>query len=232
MKSSYFFIGIFCLSLFSCRSAKKASEKPQIKEIITAAGMFKSIKGVKDPLSCYCFNGGYLKTKDKTIAVCFEDENLSLDCEIIEVTGFFETKNLRVEKGNPCSAGSMQLLRVSEKPICKTKSDNLKQEKSDILGKTETKKVEVGKDFEIKLKANVTTGYQWFLDEKYDKNIVSLLKQDYVADKTAQPMVGSGGTAIFSLKAKKKGTTNLKFEYKRFHEKTATETKIYNIEIE
>ena len=232
MNIKYLLFCFLCFSLFSCRSAKKAGEKTQKKETITVSGMFKSIKGVKDPLSCYCYSGGYLETKGKTIAVCFEDENLSFDCEEVELSGFYETKKIKPKKGDVCSAGEMQLLRVSEKPICKTKNKDLEQEETAVFGETETIKVAVGKDFEIKLKANVTTGYQWFLDENYDKNVLTFIKQDYVADKTAQPMVGSGGTAIFSLKAKQKGTTKLKLQYKRFHEETAVEMKVYKIEVE
>jgi len=232
MKSSYLFIGILCLSLFSCRSAKKASEKTAVQEIITVSGMFKSIKGVKDPLSCFCYNGGYLKTKDKTIAICFEDENISFECEEIEVGGIFETKKIKPKKGDVCSAGEMQLLRVSEKPICKNRNDNLEQKEIAVFGETETIKIKAGEDFKIKMSANVTTGYQWFLDENYDKKIVTFVKQEYIAKKTAQPMVGSGGTAFFSLKAAQKGTTDLKFQYKRFHEEIAIETKTYQIEVE
>ena len=126
----------------------------------------------------------------------------------------------------------MQLFRVSEKPICKTENNDLEQEKTAVFGEKETIKVAVGKNFEIKLKANVTTGYQWFLDENYDKNVLAFVKQDYVADKTAQPMVGSGGTVIFSWKAKQKGDTKVKFQYKRFAEEKAIDTKIYQIEVE
>jgi len=197
MRLSYLFIGILCLSLFSCRSAKKASEKTQKKETITVFGTFRSIKGVKDPLSCYCYNAGYLETSEKTIAVCFDDKNLSFDCEAVKLNGFYKTETIKPKKGDVCSAGSMQLFRVSEKPICKTENNDLEQEKTAVFGEKETIKVAVGKNFEIKLKANVTTGYQWFLDENYDKNVLAFVKQDYVADKTAQPMVGSSGTAIF-----------------------------------
>lgn len=56
------------------------------------------------------------------------------------------------------------------------------------------------KTFSIKLKANATTGYQWFL-KKYDDDLVKVKDYQYVVDASHEKMVGVGGTAEFTFKA-------------------------------
>jgi hypothetical protein len=46
-----------------------------------------------DPLSCYCYNAGYLITADnQEIPLCLPNDDEEISCENIEVTGFYKEK--------------------------------------------------------------------------------------------------------------------------------------------
>ena len=71
-------------------------------------GTYKSVKGVMDPLSCYCNNGGYLTTSDnKKIPVCFEDTDTEIKYDAIEIHGNYKTVKNNPEPTSACRAGSM-----------------------------------------------------------------------------------------------------------------------------
>lgn len=74
-------------------------------------GSYKSVKGVMDPLSCYCGNGGYVYTPaGETVAVCFDDNLTVNSCDVITVTGVVSSQS--IESNGPCPAGSMAILKV------------------------------------------------------------------------------------------------------------------------
>lgn len=77
---------------------------------ITIEGKFRSVKGVMDPLSCYCYNAGYLTTESgEKIDICIEDDDKNIVCENIVVTGYYTTKKNAPEDASPCPAGERKV---------------------------------------------------------------------------------------------------------------------------
>jgi len=101
-------IGIFIIIINM--SFKNINEE----EKTTLKGRFKSVRGVMDPLSCYCYNAGYLITADnQEIPLCFPNDDEEISCENIEVTGFYKEKTIKPESTSPCPAGTKKLFYVS-----------------------------------------------------------------------------------------------------------------------
>lgn len=65
-------------------------------------GKFYDKTGVMDPISCFCFNGGYIETNQSKTPICFETE-ITTDCKTIKVTGNFKTKTNNPEPTNSCT---------------------------------------------------------------------------------------------------------------------------------
>ncbi|MFN8393181.1 MAG: hypothetical protein U0176_00755 [Bacteroidia bacterium] len=92
------------------------------EKTVTFVGTFRSFRGVMQPLSCYCYDGGELTTKGgRTVKVCFENNELQeamqnnekMECKRIKVMGVMKEK-LYVSDGNsPCPSGSMTYLKVT-----------------------------------------------------------------------------------------------------------------------
>ncbi len=79
----------------------------------TITGSFRSVQGVMNELSCYCSNGGYVKTADGTeVAVCFKSEVVVPSCDKITVTGYMTSKS--IQSNGACPAGIMGFLKVQE----------------------------------------------------------------------------------------------------------------------
>lgn len=89
----------------------------------------------------------------------------------------------------------------------------------------EVKQVTVGKDFLITLPANPSTGYSW--EAQFDKNYLSLRSKDFVNDKVSEPMVGVGGTEVFTFAPIKAGETTVLMGYGRSWESKPAETKVF-----
>ena len=82
---------------------------PVFVEQQTVIGKFGSVAGVKDELSCYCANGGYVTSEDGTVtAVCFDEPVAS--CDKIKVSGYMTSK--KIESNGDCSAGIMGFLKA------------------------------------------------------------------------------------------------------------------------
>lgn len=93
---------------------------------------------------------------------------------------------------------------------------------------TETIKVyKKNPSFEVRLKANPTTGYTWSL-VYFDKKLLHLTSSEYQAPKNH--LMGAGGEMLYVFKVKKRssypGTTSLIFKYGRSWEQDAIEKKI------
>ncbi len=74
-------------------------------------GAFRSVKGVMDPLSCYCGNGGYVESPaGRVVAVCFEDNVDIASRDYIEVTGVMTTRT--IESNGACPAGTKSYMVV------------------------------------------------------------------------------------------------------------------------
>jgi len=79
--------------------------------------------------------------------------------------------------------------------------------------------VVAGRRIEIRLAANITTGYSWVIGELTPGPIKPLGDPQYVPHKRAEGMVGVGGTAVFALVGTEPGKANLRLDYKRPWEK-------------
>ena len=68
---------------------------------------------------------------------------------------------------------------------------------------------------EINLESNPTTGYGWFLSDKTNESIVSLVDSEYIASEKDEKMVGVGGYETFTFKAVSKGETRIILNHER-----------------
>lgn len=101
-----FYLITWSLLLFSL-----ACNPPQKPTAETLKGIFRSTKGVMAPLSCVCYNGGYLSVGKQEMAICFADD-VAIECQIIEVSGKYLTKEMGGGENNPCPTGQMTYLMV------------------------------------------------------------------------------------------------------------------------
>lgn len=74
-------------------------------------GEFRSVRGVMDPLSCYCGNGGYVESPaGESVAVCFNDNENVQSTDYIFIEGVMITRT--IESNGACPAGTMSYLIV------------------------------------------------------------------------------------------------------------------------
>ncbi|MCX6056966.1 MAG: protease inhibitor I42 family protein [Chloroflexi bacterium] len=72
--------------------------------------------------------------------------------------------------------------------------------------------VNAGKEFNIVLEANPTTGYHWAIVGELDPNVVGFVKNEYTS--TSDPnLVGGGGVDIWTFKALSAGETQITLGY-------------------
>ncbi|MFH1113602.1 MAG: protease inhibitor I42 family protein [Pseudomonadota bacterium] len=89
---------------------------------------------------------------------------------------------------------------------------------TDRIEASETKIVQINREFSIELNENPSTGYKWEIN--FDKEFLRLQKRDYRSgDPTEPPRPGAGGKAIFFLVPLRTGETQLTFTEKRPWEK-------------
>jgi inhibitor of cysteine peptidase len=74
--------------------------------------------------------------------------------------------------------------------------------------------IAVGECFDVRLKSNVTTGYEWQLVEM-DTSILENTDKEYVQDIAPPGMAGVGGTEIWDFTGRAPGRTDLRLEYRR-----------------
>jgi inhibitor of cysteine peptidase len=84
---------------------------------------------------------------------------------------------------------------------------------------------------QIQLPSNPSTGYSWRLVSP--STLFDVVEDDYKADYAKPVVVGSGGTQVFTLKAKQVGSEKLSFEYVRQWEKdvAAVEKKTCTVKV-
>lgn len=87
-----------------------------------------------------------------------------------------------------------------------------------------------GRKFMLELKANPTTGYQWFFEEE-PAGAIAFISKKYKASekKSDNPMMGGGGGhEYWKFKAKSKGSYPIKLKYSRSATST-DEPKVFNV---
>ena len=84
-------------------------------------------------------------------------------------------------------------------------------------------KIEIknGQEFSINLTSNPSTGYSWSVDDTYNKNILTKIRNEFIAPRTE--MVGVPGKEIWVFKGINKGNTKLNLVYARQREKTTSQ---------
>lgn len=73
-----------------------------------------------------------------------------------------------------------------------------------------TVKIAVGKPFDVVLRGNPTTGFQWQVEKIKGGAVEQTGKADYVVDKHPEGMAGVGGTYTFHFVVKKAAKTKLR----------------------
>ena len=99
-----------------------------------------------------------------------------------------------------------------------------KVEKSTRLTDADNKKtvaLAAGTSFDIALKGNATTGFQWQVGKIEGDAVQQIGKDDYIPDKHPAGMTGVGGKAVFHFKAMKAAKTKIRLVYVRPWEKDA-----------
>lgn len=85
---------------------------------VVLTGQFRSVKGVMDPLSCYCFNAGYLTLENgEEIPVCLKTDQEEAPCANIRVEGNFVNRKNQPEPTSPCPAEEKRYFQI-EKITC------------------------------------------------------------------------------------------------------------------
>ena len=85
---------------------------------------------------------------------------------------------------------------------------------------------ERGKELEITLDANPTTGHSW--EAAFDQEHLVMVRQEYRA---ASDRIGGGGEAKFTFRPIKQGRTNVVLRYMRPWEREAVEILTYEVVI-
>lgn len=86
---------------------------PQKQTTNALKGIFRSTKGVMDPLSCVCYNSGYLTVGGEEIAICFADD-ANIACEKVEVSGKYINSTPKYSKTNPCPQTEIRYFMVEK----------------------------------------------------------------------------------------------------------------------
>jgi predicted secreted protein len=110
--------------------------------------------------------------------------------------------------------------KKDEKVLRLTDADNKK-----------TVKVAVGKSFDIALKGNPTTGYQWQVAKIEGDGILQKGKSEYLVDKHPDRMVGVGGTFVFHFNVTRAVKTTVQLVYVRPWEKDVAPEKTFELTV-
>jgi inhibitor of cysteine peptidase len=131
-------------------------------------------------------------------------------------------------------AAMMMVLPIQEAHAARRarfkKAEKIMQVTDADSGKTVA--VAAGKSFDLVLKANATTGFQWQV-KKIDGDAVEQVgKDDYIPDEHAPGIVGVGGRAVFHFKVTKGAKTKIELVYLRPWEKDTPPVKTFEVTID
>ncbi len=114
MKNKIKFVIIFSffIILISCKTNMN-----KVNSNIEFTGIYESFKGVMQPISCFCYETGYLTLENgEKIPICFD--NLNTDKIVsnskISVKGKYEILKHAFKENDPCTEGEMKIFIVSE----------------------------------------------------------------------------------------------------------------------
>jgi len=87
----------------------------------------------------------------------------------------------------------------------------------------------VGKNVQVKLVSNPTTGYSWKIESISPKDIVRSIGSRY--EPSEKELTGSGGVEVWTFRAVKKGSVQVRFVYQRPWEKGIPPIEVRTIKI-
>jgi inhibitor of cysteine peptidase len=128
---------------------------------------------------------------------------------------------------------AMPLVQAAAQPTTPAKKDQkpARVRLSDADNK-KTIKLAAGTSFDIALKGNASTGFQWQLAKIKGDAIRQTAKGDYVLDKHPERMVGFGGTFVFHFNVAKAEKTKIRLAYVRPWEKDKEPEKTFEVLID
>jgi predicted secreted protein len=98
------------------------------------------------------------------------------------------------------------------------------------LGRTETKQARLHQPFQISVKGNPSTGYQW--TPQFDSQFLKLKSKEHARDSSKpKQFVGVPGMTTFTFTPTRTGKTTIKLLYMRPWEKKVIKTREYKVEI-
>jgi len=84
----------------------------------------------------------------------------------------------------------------------------------------------------VALASNPTTGFSWSVGEDSDEGLVLQGEPRYVPAGSTTPVVGAGGTEVFSFEADDSGTSRLVLEYRRPFEPGVAPEQTFSVTVE
>jgi inhibitor of cysteine peptidase len=94
-----------------------------------------------------------------------------------------------------------------------------------------TVKLPFGASFDIALKGNATTGYQWQIGKIEGDAVQQTGNVDYIPDKHLEQMVGFGGTFVFHFTIAKAARARIRLVYIRSWERDKPPEKTFEVTI-
>lgn len=105
-----YIVFIFIAVLTACAAPKSVSTNAPKEE--TLRGDFQNMMGVMQPVSCYCYESGYLQTATERVALCFAPNTTVPPSGTITVTGKFTEREHKGGATDPCPSGKMTVFEV------------------------------------------------------------------------------------------------------------------------
>jgi len=91
--------------------------------------------------------------------------------------------------------------------------------------------IKTGQEFTINFTSNPSTGYSWSVDDTYNKNITSMISNEFLASNSEK--IGAPGNELWVFKGTGKGNTKLNFVYSRQRENITSQinSKSFNVTV-
>jgi hypothetical protein len=105
-----YFTLILMAGLTACNTSKSTLNDKAKSQ--TLSGDFRSTQGVMQPVSCYCFESGYLQTNTERVPLCFPSGTTLPSSGKITVMGNFAEREHKGSDIDPCPSGKMTVFEV------------------------------------------------------------------------------------------------------------------------
>ncbi len=113
MKKTLISIFVLFIGFTSCSQTKQILQQKGTT-VLSFSGSYRTVMGVMNPLSCYCFNGGYLKiSEEEQISISFDELKINkVKSGKITVTGYYEAIEHESSANDPCPGGTRKIFIV------------------------------------------------------------------------------------------------------------------------